>query len=123
MHYIGKKKLILYMGNVPPNKKRKRVAFEDNIPIDRFHEETLRYNHIMKINSRVHVNKKQIIYLVHHYLLRCHAHVNMTAEKLHYLRLLNIIDVGLSSIQDIESDFDMHTYLLLRLEHHLLTCL
>ena len=122
MHYIGKKKIIVYMGNAS-TRKRKRVTFEHHIPMDRFQEETLRYNHIMKINSRVHVNKKQIIYLVHHYLLRCHAHVNMTAEKLHYLRLLNIIDVGLSRIQDIESEFDMHTYLMLRLEHYLLLCM
>lgn len=109
------------MGNVSSLRKRKRVTFEHNTPMDRFQEETLRYNYIMKVNNKTNGNKKQLIFLVHQYLLRCHAHVHITAEELHYQRLLDIIDVGLRTIQDIESVFDIHTYLMLRLEHHLLT--
>ena len=88
------------MGNVPPKKKR-RVTFDPSIRRDRFEESTLRYNYIitvhndyMKGNDEV---KDKLAHLVIGFLQRCHENTNMTAEKIHEMRVKNVCDIALTT--------------------------
>ena len=89
------------MGNTPSPTKKTRVTFHPAVKIDRFEEETRRFNYIMRLHSTLKGDdmdgKDKLALLIIKYLERCHGDVNLTAETIHMSRLETVCIIGLET--------------------------
>ena len=109
------------MGNTQSPPKKPRVTFHPGVKIDRYEEETRRYNHIMKLNQQLNHNdmdqKDQLASLIISYLNRCHSNTNMTAEVTHYNRVKSVCIVGLEAFQGTITEQQVRALSLCLLEY------
>lgn len=102
------------MGNVPVVKEKKRVKFSADIKMDRFAEQTLRYNHILKT---FHLDQKdKLALLIIKYLDRCHGSTHVTAENIHEQRLNTVMNIADEAFVGDLSDIQMEALLRCSLE-------
>lgn len=91
------------MGNTPSPTKKRRVTFHPGVKIDRFEEETRRFNHIMRLHSTLSSDdmdgKDKLALLIIKYLERCHGDTNMQNEDVHYNRVKTVCIIGLETFQ------------------------
>ena len=109
------------MGNTQSPTKKPRVTFHPNVKIDRYEEETIRYEHIMKLNKHLDHNdmdqKDQLASLIIAYLQRCHFDTNMTAEVTHYNRVKSVCIVGLEAFHGTITERQVRALSLCLLEY------
>ena len=91
------------MGNSPSPQKKRRVTWASDVAIDRFEEDTTRFNHIVKLHSVLDKDdveaKDKLATLIIKYLERCHSDVNVTAEVIHYERVKTVCIIALETFQ------------------------
>ena len=100
---IYKSNLIIKMGNTPSPTKKRRVTFHPGVKMDRFEEETRRFNHIIRLHSAIERDdmdrKDKLALLIIKYLERCHGDTNMQNEDIHYNRVITVCIIGLETFQ------------------------
>tara|TARA_B110000008_G_C16673725_1_gene445831 strand:- start:324 stop:668 length:345 start_codon:yes stop_codon:yes gene_type:complete len=91
------------MGNTQSPTKKRRVTFHPGVKMDRFEEETWRFNHIMRLHSTVLSDdmegKDKLALLIIKYLERCHGDTNMQNEDIHNNRVITVCIIGLETFQ------------------------
>ena len=89
------------MGNAQSPTKKRRVTFDPAIKMDRFEEETRRFNHIMRLHGTLSSDdmdgKDQLALLIIKYLERCHGGINMQNEDVHYNRVITVCIIGIET--------------------------
>ena len=100
------------MGNIQSPTKKRRVTFHPGVQMDRFEEETRRFNYIVKLHSTITMDdmdgKDQLAILIIKYLERCHGNTNMQNEQIHFDRLKTVCILGLESFQGIITQQQVH---------------
>tara|TARA_B100000902_G_scaffold390623_1_gene439859 strand:+ start:943 stop:1287 length:345 start_codon:yes stop_codon:yes gene_type:complete len=91
------------MGNTPSPQKKRRVTWASTVAIDRYEEDTKRFEHIVKMHSALDKHdveaKDKLATLIIKYLERCHSDVNVTAEIIHYERVKTVCIIALETFQ------------------------
>ena len=112
------------MGNAPSPQKKRRVTWASDVGIDRYEEDTQRFNHIMKVHSTLNKDdmdeKDKLATLIIKYLERCHSDVNVTAELIHYERVKTVCIIGLETFQAFVTEQQVRALHVCLLEYVLL---
>ena len=112
------------MGNAQSPTKKRRVTFHPSVKMDRFEEETRRFNYILKVHSTLtHDNmeeKDKLALLIIKYLERCNGNTNMQNELIHYNRVKTVCIIGLETFQGIITEQQVRALHLCLMEYVLL---
>ena len=91
----------MHMGNTQSPSKKRRVTFDPNVKMDRFEEETRRFDHITKVHSTLSSDdvegKDKLACLIISYLERCHGDINMQTERIHEDRVITVCIIGIET--------------------------
>ena len=113
------------MGNAQSPTKKRRVTFHPDVEMDRFEEETWRFNHIMRLHSTLLSDdmdgKDKLALLILKYLERCHGDTNMQNEDVHYNRVKTVCIIGLEAFQGIITVQQVHALQKCLVEYCVLT--
>ena len=101
-----------YMGNAQSPTKKRRVTFHPGVQMDRFEEETRRFDHIVRLHRCIIGDdmelKDKLAQLIIKYLERCHGDTHMVNEELHYNRVLHVCVIGIETFQGIITELQVH---------------
>ena len=102
------------MGNVPTTTKP-RVTFCPSVRMDRYEEESKRYNHIMKVYKEYQLGnknmKEKLAHLVLAFLQRCHENVNVVAEEKHSQRVRTVCIISIETFTGLVTEKQSHALL------------
>lgn len=102
------------MGNAPI-KKKPRVTFCSSVCMDRYEEETKRYDHIMKVYKEYQLGnknmKEKLAHLVLAFLKRCHENVNVVAEEKHAKRVRTVCIISIETFTGLVTEKQSHALL------------